>query len=248
MSGEPRTDEMYLPLLKVDSSQINRHAIVCGDPARAAAIAARLEDAEELGYNREYRLFNGWAGPTPVTVVSHGVGAAGAAVCFEELVRGGVQEIIRVGTAGSLAPHRLRDGDLVVGSAAVRKDGLTDQLVAPEYPAVADATLTRRLTEAARERREDAAEGLILTVGAFFPGVEELPNNYFSKAGVLAVEMEAAALYVISSLHGIAAAGIFAIDGIAVDFDAEAYNPHREVVSRAIEDSMGAALAVFQMR
>jgi uridine phosphorylase len=54
--------------------------------------------------------------------------------------------------------------------------------------------------------------------------------------------MEAATLFVIASLHGIAAGGVFAIDGVAVDFDAEAYDPHREVVKQGVENSISIAV------
>jgi uridine phosphorylase len=246
MSAGSQESGSYLPILKLNSTEITECVLVCGDPARAEAIASRLLNARELSYNREYRVFSGTAGTTPVTVVSHGVGAAGAAVCFEELIRGGARRLVRVGTAGSLAPQQLRDGDIVISTAAVRGDGLTDQLVAPAFPAVADPELTAELSRAAASRSPRVARGIILTVGAFYGGVDELPNNYYSRAGVLAVEMEAAALFVIASLRGIAAAGIFAIDGIAVDFDAAAYDPHREVVSEAIEDSIDIAVSVFE--
>ena len=82
----------------------------------------------------------------------------------------------------------------------------------------------------------------MLTTGAFYPGPEGLPNNYYSKAGVIAVEMEVSALFVIASLHGVKAGAILAIDGIAVDFDAGKYNPHRERVKEAIEEEIVLAL------
>ncbi len=236
--------ETFLPILKVDSRKINEKVIVCGDPARAAAIAAKLDTAEEIGYNREYRLFNGVKDGVKITVASHGVGAAGAAVCFEELIKGGAQEIIRVGTAGSLNME-IVDGDIVIASGAVREDGLTQQLISPSYPAIASHELTSRLEQAGLSSGIAFNTGIVLTIAAFYPELEELPNNYFSKANVIAVEMEASALFVIASLHGIKAAAIMAIDGIAIDFDADSYNPHRDKVSQAIEDEIEVAIQAF---
>ncbi|TVR86710.1 MAG: purine-nucleoside phosphorylase [Spirochaetaceae bacterium] len=245
----------FLPLLKIWSDQVSEHVIVCGDPARAAQIAESLDTFEELSFNREYRVFHGTLGTRPLTVASHGVGAAGAAVCFKELIRGGARNIIRVGTAGSLAPDKLRDGDIVVAQAAVRCDGLTEQLVAMPFPAVADPRLSLRLHQAVCDAGATAHKspgegrseyGTILTVGAFYPELEELPNNYYARAGVLAVEMEVSVLFVLAGLHGVAAAGVFALDGVAVDFDGAAYDPHREVVAGAVEISIEAALQVFR--
>ncbi|WP_204367673.1 hypothetical protein [Enterococcus crotali] len=50
----------------------------------------------------------------------------GAAVCFEELIKAGAKEIIRVGTAGSYV-EELPPGSLIVADSAVREDGLTYQ-------------------------------------------------------------------------------------------------------------------------
>lgn len=234
--------EEVLPILKTTSKKINDKVIVCGDPKRVDKIAKYLNNVEEESYNREYKLSNGSFNGQRLSVVSHGVGAAGAAVCFEEIIKGGAKEIIRIGTAGSLNLS-IKDGDLVIAKAAIREDGLTDQLIKQGFPAVADLSLTRNLLTAANKFADNQIQsGIILTVGAFYPELEPLPNNYYSKAGALAVEMEASVLFLIASLHGVAASGIFAIDGIAIDFDADSYNPHRDKVAQAIEDSIKIAL------
>ena len=235
------SDDM-LPILKTTPDKINDKVIVCGDPGRVDKISKLIDDVEEVSYNREYKVINGQYNDQAITVVSHGVGAAGAAVCFEEIIKGGAKEIIRVGTAGSL-DLKIKDGDIVIAKAAIREDGLTEQLIKKEFPAVADIDLTENLMTVANDIAGDQIQsGIILTVGAFYPELEPLPNNYYSNAGALAVEMEASVLFVIASLHGVAASGIFAIDGIAIDFDADSYNPHRNKVDEAIDDSIKIAL------
>src|SRR6056297_3459630 len=109
--------DSFLPLLKLPAEEIKEKVIVCGDPERAEKIAKKLDGFEEISYNREYRVFNGSKAGVELTVASHGVGGPGAAVCFEELIRGGARKIIRVGTAGSLNPD-IKDGDIVIASAA----------------------------------------------------------------------------------------------------------------------------------
>ncbi|MFP4661752.1 MAG: nucleoside phosphorylase [Halanaerobiales bacterium] len=238
MSNE---NDTFLPILKVDAREIKEKVIVCGDPKRAAIIAKNLDNAVEVSYNREYRLFNGVKDGTEITVASHGVGASGAAVCFEELIKGGAKEIIRVGTAGSLNTD-IVDGDIVIATAAVREDGLTQQLISQPYPAVASHDLCGRLEKAGSDLKIDTYTGIVLTIAAFYPELEELPNYYYSKANVIAVEMEASALFVIASLHNIKAAAIMAIDGIAIDFDADSYDPHRDKVDRAIKKEIEIAI------
>lgn len=233
--------EVFLPILKTNSKNIRKKALVCGDPERADKIAAHLTEAEEISYNREYKLINGLYNQQPVSVLSHGVGGPGAGVAFKELIKGGTEEIIRVGTAGSLSKE-IKDGDLVIAAAAVRNDGLTDQLVDLSYPAVADWDLVARLNRKARELKIKTSTGIVSTIAAFYPEVESLSNNYFSQAGAIAVEMEASALFVLASLNNVKAAAVMAIDGMAVDFDADSYNPHREKVAQAVEKEIVLAL------
>lgn len=230
-----------MPILKTNSKNIRKKVLVCGDPDRADQIASFLSEAEEISYNREYKLINGLYKQKPVSVLSHGVGGPGAGVAFKELIKGGAEEIIRVGTAGSLTKD-IRDGDIVIAAAAVRNDGLTEQLVDLSYPAVADWGLTARLNQAAKDLAIKTSTGIVSTIAAFYPEVEALSNNYFSQAQVIAVEMEASALFVLASLNKIKAGAVLAIDGIAVDFDADSYNPHREEVSQAIEKEIILAL------
>jgi len=231
-----------LPILQVNPADMPEYALVCGDPFRAEAIAKRLDVARELAHAREYRTFVGTSDGVRIAVVSHGVGSPGAAVCFEELAKAGVKTIIRVGTAGSLS-GAYKAGSLIVSTAAVREEGLTRQLVPPGFPAVADSEVTEALYRAALEAGAPGAvgKGVTLTMDAFFSGVVELPHETYRKAGVLAVEMEIAALYVVAMLRGMRAGAILALDGDSTAVD-EGYDPHRDVVTQAVDAEITAAL------
>lgn len=231
-----------LPILQIESNDVPKLAIVCGDPFRAAAIAQKLDDAVELGHAREYRSFKGRYKGVELAVVSHGVGCPGAAVCFEELIKAGVTTMIRVGTAGSLSGSYAA-GSLIVSTAAAREEGLTRQLVPSGFPAVADSQVTDALYAAALASNPPGAvaKGITLTIDAFFSGAVELPHETYKRAGVIAVEMEIAALYVIASLRGIRAGAIVALDGDSTEVD-DGYDPHRNVVAEAVEAEIRAAL------
>jgi len=233
---------MLLPILKLNSEDLPDRAIVCGDPARAKLIAERMDDAQELSYNRDYRTFVGTYQGVRMAAVSHGVGCPGAAVCFEELIRGGVKTLIRVGTSGSYTTD-LPPGSLVVSTAAVRTDGLTRQLVPEGFPAVADTELVTALYREA-SRYEDIAvrRGITVCLDVFFNGVVEFPHKQYKQAGALAVEMEVSALYVIAAMRGARAAAILATDGYADADLAEVYDPYTDAVDRAIDAGLDAAL------
>lgn len=240
--------EDVLTLTRVRVADLAPSVIVVGDPARAAKAARLLDGARQVGENREYVTYTGSYSGVPVSIASHGVGAPGAAIMFEELCRAGVRRIIRAGTAGGIQPEVV-DGSVVVATAAVRDDGVTDALVPVAYPAVADAALTLRLVEQAARQGATLHTGIVLSSRCFYPlGV--LPNDHalWQRAGVVAVEMELAALFVIASVHGVAAAGVLAVDGNPLarkDETMSAYQPFRAVVGQAVDHALRAALGAL---
>lgn len=231
MSAAPQ-----LPILGVPAAKVAARALVVGDPDRVAQAAQLLEDPEQVGRCREYVTVTGRYRGTPVTVASHGVGAAGAAVCFEELARAGVTHLLRAGTCGGLQPH-VRDGDLVIATAAERDDGITDRLAPPGWPAVADPALTGRLMRGAAASGLAVHVGVVVTTATFYPDPHEAEPRWLRShhLGALAIEMELAALLVVAQLHGIVAGGVLAVDGnlLAAAADMSDYDPGRAVVADA---------------
>ena len=241
------TNDERLPLLRVRPDQVAPAALVVGDPRRAEQAAALLDDAELVASTREYTTYTGRYGGRRLTIASHGVGAAGAAVCFEELARAGAQTILRAGSCGALRDD-VADGELIVATAAVRDEGLTPRLVPEGYPAVADVELSRALLAAAESAGERVRSGIVLTSDLFYPS-KVLGQDFgpWQAAGVLAVEMELAALYVIASLHGLRAGGLLAVDGnpSRAAEDMSEYDPYRQVVKDGVDRMLRLAVAVL---
>ncbi|OIJ66337.1 nucleoside phosphorylase [Streptomyces mangrovisoli] len=237
-----------LPVTRVPRAGLPPHALVVGDPLRAALVGAKLDGAREVSYHREYRVLTGeWKG-LPVLVASHGVGAPGAILLFQELADAGVRTFVRFGTAGAMRPG-IADGDLVIAEAAVRDDGVTQQLLPPEYPAYAAPEAVFALQRAAREAGVPHHRGVVWTRAAFQPGL--IPLTSYTGAGLAAIEMELSALLVTASLRGLVAGGIVVVDGANADdlVDEEAtggYDPHREVVAAGVE--RGAVVALEALR
>ena len=235
---------MHLPVLNVEASQIPERMLVVGDPDRALRVAARFEDRVEIGRFREYLTLAGTHRGVDVGVVSHGVGAAGAAVCFDELFQAGVRRVIRAGSCGGMQDHVL-DGHLVIVTGAVRNEGLTSQLVPDGYPAMSSPDVVTALRRAARDE-ENIHEGITRTNAVFYTH-DILGSNLplWQKAGVTSVEMECAALFVMAGLQSREAGAILAVDGnplVERDEEMTGYNPHREVVRDAVGRMIGIAL------
>ncbi len=233
-----------LPLTRLAPADVARRVLVVGDPGRAARAAELLADARTIGDNREYVTYAGRFEGRPICVTSHGVGAAGAALAFEELARGGAKVLIRAGTCGAVAGG-IADGDAVIATGAVRDEGLTPRLVPLGYPALAHHEVIAALSAAAAQAGGPTHTGLVLTSDLFYPS-EALGQDWhvWQASRVAAVEMEAAALFVIAALHGAKAGGIFTVDGnptLAAE-DMSEYDPHREVVAGGVDRILRVAL------
>ena len=239
-----------LPHTHLIPGSIPTAVLVCGDPARATEIAGRLDEPELLAEQREYRTYIGVKNGRSLAVTSHGIGAPGAAIAFEELIAAGAQQIIRVGTCGSMQ-HHVKPGHLVIASAAVQQTGYGREVVPEGYPAVADAKLLLALKQTASRQQQFAHTGIVLTRDAFFNIVIN-PNTpdyaLLSQANVLAVDMECAALFLIGSLRRVQTAAILAVNGsvleeaegmdVFVDYEAEAKTAVSAVIDIAIQASL----------
>jgi uridine phosphorylase len=235
-----------LPITRIPASGLPPTALVCGDPKRAGRIAGQLEGSELVGSNREYVTYRGrWRG-IDLLAASHGVGAPGAMIAFQELARAGVTTMIRVGTCGALHDD-IDDGDLIVASAAVRDDGISDQMVPPTYPAAAAPEVVLALERACAAAGARCHRGLVWTKSLFYPGVLTPPQATLIKAGVIGLEMELSALFVLGGMLGLKTGGLLVVDGNptrrASAFD---YDPHRPVVDQAIATSITVALSAVE--
>lgn len=238
----------FLPLLKTESETLPRKILVVGDPKRLDLVAEILNDVEPISQNREYHSIRGSFNGQIIGAVSHGVGSAGAGVCFEELCQSGATRIVRAGSAGGMQAN-VSAGDLVIARAAVREEGLSHKLVPPTYPAIATPDVLMTMRAAATAHGVEFHEGLLLTSDMFYPHDllgSDLP--LWQKAGVKAVEMEIATLFVICGLHNVETGAVVAIDGNPLEQDngsMETYDPHQEKIKNAVSNSLLIALTAL---
>lgn len=201
---------MKQPHILVEEGAVNETVLLPGDPDRVPLIAEHLDSTEELTYNREYRLVNGEYEGTPLSVCSTGVGCPSAAVAVEELLNVGAEKLIRVGTCGALQ-EGLDVGDVVVTTATAKFDGTTKRYEDVGYPAVATLGVTNALVDAAEAEGETVYVGPGVTDDAFY--AEDEVAYDWEEAGMLAVEMEASAIFTLARRRGAEAGAILTVDG-----------------------------------
>lgn len=182
---------------------IAERVLLPGDPMRAKWIAETfLKDPVCYTQVRGMLGFTGtWQG-VPVSVQGSGMGMPSASIYTHELINDyGVKALLRIGSCGALADD-LHLGDVIAASGSAtdsnmnrtRFDGLVD------YAPVADFGLLRTAVEVA-ERREIALRvGPILASDMFYTDRPDLYDK-LADYGVLAVEMESAAIYTIAARY-----------------------------------------------
>ena len=191
--------------------EVGEYVLIPGDPGRTALIAKHLEDAREVAFNREFRTFTGRVDGVAVSTVSSGIGGPSAAIAIEELGELGAHTFLRVGTCGAAQPG-IRMGELVIATGAVRSEGTPNGYVPLEYPAIADHRVVAACAEAAGAAGVEHHLGVIRSVDALYsdlvpdrmPRREELKQELemWSRAGIVAHDMESSTILVVSSLRG----------------------------------------------
>jgi purine-nucleoside phosphorylase len=143
-----------------------------------------------------------------------GIGAPAVAVVLEELKVLGVRRCIAVGLAGALQANLLA-GSVVVATQAVRDEGVSAHYLPPDQSASASKLLSSQLIEALNGRSVAHAAGEVWTTDAPYRELCSQVRQH-QQNGVLAVEMEAAALFSVGETLGIEiACGLVIADSLA---------------------------------
>jgi purine-nucleoside phosphorylase len=181
--------------------EIAPRVLLPGDPMRAKWIAETyLEDAKCYSNVRGMLGFTGSYEGVPVSVQGSGMGMPSASIYYHELLADyGASTLIRVGSCGALTED-LQLRDVVVASASstdsamnrVRFDGLID------YAPVASFELLRAAVDAAAALGVPVHVGQVFAADAFYTDRPDLFDR-LAAYGVLAVEMESAALYTLAA-------------------------------------------------
>lgn len=202
------------PHLLVESGDVADIALVPGDPDRVERIAGQCDTSEIITENREYKLVNAEYEGRDITICSTGIGAPSTAVAVEELAAVGVETFIRVGTTGALQ-RGIEIGDMIVATGAAKDEGTTKRYESATIPAVADFAVLTALVERA-EANNAVHTGPIATDDAFYAETDEYVAAW-EEAGLLSVEMEAAALFTLARRKGLRAGAICTVDGNLVE-------------------------------
>ena len=180
--------------------QIAKTVLMPGDPLRAKLLAdTYLENVEQFNTVRNMFGYTGTYKGKPVSVMGSGMGMPSIGIYSYELFNFyGVDNILRIGSAGGLASEvKLRD--IVIGMASSTDSNYPAQYGMPGTIApTADFGLLSKAVSGAEKLGYPVRVGNILASDVFYTADDSLPK--WASMGVLAVEMESAALY-LNAMH-----------------------------------------------
>ena len=183
------------PHIGAQYGEIAETVIMAGDPLRAKLMAERfLDDAVQFNNVRGMLGFTGTYKGKRISVMGHGMGMPSIGIYTYELFNFyGVKTIIRVGSAGAIQTD-LHVGDLVIAQGACTNSNYAAQYELPgTYAPIGDFQLLRKAAESCDRMGYTYKVGNVLSSDVFYN--ENPHTDKWVSMGVLAVEMEIAALY-----------------------------------------------------
>jgi uridine phosphorylase len=201
---------------------VGRYVFLPGDPGRCELIASYFDDAKFVAQNREYVTYTGTLLGEKVSVTSTGIGCPSTAIVVEELCAVGADTFIRIGTSGGMQPN-IKTGDVAVLTGAIRDEGTTSHYMPIEFPAVSHTDLVLALREGAKIAGIPYHVGISQSKDSFYGEIEpeRMPLDIrlaerwkaWVDGGAICSEMEAASIFILSSIYGKRAGGVMLMGG-----------------------------------
>lgn len=191
------------PHNEAKTGDIAKTVLMPGDPLRAKFIAETyLEDVVCFNQVRNMLGFTGTYKGKKVSVMGGGMGMPSIGIYSYELFNFyDVDNIIRIGSAGGIA-DKVKLRDIVIGMGASTNSNYAAQYKLPgTFAPIADYELLQQAVDAAKKLNIKTVVGNILSSDTFYDDNKEA-NEQWRKMNILAVEMEAAALYMNAARAG----------------------------------------------
>lgn len=193
---------MPTPHISASADDFAELCLFPGDPLRAKHIAeTHLTDAVLISETRNMLAFTGTFCGAPVSVMGSGMGMPSCALYAQELFEHfGVERLVRVGSCGSVSEH-LRLGDIVVAQGACTDSSMNRRLFGDyDFAAIADYQLLSQFVRYCEGKKQATAVGKVFSTDSFYHPDRQLDAK-LEAMNVLALDMEAAALYGVAAIQ-----------------------------------------------
>lgn len=197
--------------INAKKGDIAETVLLPGDPLRAKFIAETfLEDVVQYNDVRNMFGFTGTYKGKRISVQGTGMGVPSISIYTTELMQEyGVKKLIRVGTCGAIQKD-VKVRDVILAQSATTNSSLNDTVFGPiRFAPTADFDLLLKAYNAGVEKGLHLQVGNIYTEDFFYN--EDGQHEKLARHGVLAVEMEAAALYTLAARYGCQALAVLTV-------------------------------------
>ena len=194
---------MSTPHNAAEKGQIAKTVLMPGDPLRAKYIAETyLENPVCFNTVRNMLGYTGTYKGKEISVMGGGMGMPSVGIYSYELYHFyDVEKIIRIGSAGGMQDD-VNVTDIVIAMGACTNSNYADQYQIPgTFAPIPDFELLEKAVNTAREKGTNVKVGNVLSSDVFYNDRDDF-NDRWKRMGVLAVEMEAAALYMNAARAG----------------------------------------------
>ncbi|MEI6285214.1 MAG: purine-nucleoside phosphorylase [Bacillota bacterium] len=236
---------MGTPHIGANIGDIAETILLPGDPLRAKLIAETyLTDVVQYNKVRNMFGYTGYYQGRRVSVQGTGMGIPSISIYVNELITTyGCQNLIRIGTAGSLrADVKVRD--IVLGMSAAHDSAINNiRFRGMTYCPTADFTLLNNAYNAAMSKNLSVRVGQIMSADTFY---NDDPEEYiiWANHGVMAVEMEAAGLYTLAAKHNRRALCICTISDSLVTHESMSADDRQNSLQQMIEIALESTKAL----
>lgn len=231
------------PHISAKMGEIAPSVLMPGDPLRAQFIAENfLTDVKCFNKVRNMLGFTGKYKGKTVSVMGSGMGMASIGIYSYELFGFyGVENIIRIGSAGAIS-ERINLKDIVIAMGACTDSNYAMQYnLGGSFTPVANFDLLSKAVKSSKELGIDPFVGNVLSSDVFYSDLKTLEN--WGKMGVLAVEMESAALYMNAAKLGKNALCILTVSDCPLRGESLSSDERQKGFSNMVEIALNTALS-----
>ncbi|MGH3087977.1 MAG: DeoD-type purine-nucleoside phosphorylase [Rubrobacteraceae bacterium] len=226
--------------IRAEKGDFAENVLMPGDPRRAKYIAENFFDDPKLASEERGMLgYTGTYKGRPVSVQTSGMGCPSASIVTEELIQLGAKNLLRVGTCGGYN-REMRLGDLVIATAATAQDGTVSSITRGlPYAPAASFEIVHAAYHAAESAGRRTFMGPIVSSDLFYDPTSD-SAKLWSNLGILAVEMEASAIFTIAAMKGVNAGCLLTVsDTIGAE---EVVRISDEELQKGVDNMMELAL------
>ncbi len=231
------------PHIEAAAGDFAKTVLMPGDPLRAKHIAdTYLTEVKQVNAVRGMLGFTGLYHGQSISVMASGMGMPSISIYSHELFTSyGVENIVRIGTAGALQPD-LNLKDIVVGMGACTNSAIPSLQEVSGFAPIADYSLLKAFCDTAARQNIPVRVGNLVSSDLFY-GKDQRFVERWASVGALAVEMEAAALYLNAALLGKRALAVCTISDSLVTGESTTAKERQTSFSTMMELALDAAVS-----